>query len=69
MGLRVPLMDVSRARDELGWTPSREAGEALRELLEGMKDGAGLDTPPLEPGGAGRFRVREVLSGVGSRTG
>ena len=45
------------------------AGEALLELLEGMREGAGLDTPPLEPGGAGPLRAREFLSGIGSRGG
>ena len=69
MALAVPLMDVTRAREELGWTPRHGAGEALRELLEGMAAGAGLDTPPLEPGGAGPLRLREILSGVGARTG
>jgi len=34
-----------------------------------MREGAGLDTPPLEPGGAGPLRARELLSGVGGRTG
>ena len=35
----------------------------------GMREGAGLDTPPLEPGGAGPLRLRELLSGVGARLG
>jgi UDP-glucose 4-epimerase len=69
MGLGVPLMDSSRARDELGWTPRFSAADALSELLDGIRDGAGLDTPPLEPGGAGPGRIRELASGVGSRTG
>jgi UDP-glucose 4-epimerase len=69
MALGVPLMDMRRAREELGWTPRRDAGDALRELLEGMAEGAGLDTPPLEPGGAGPLRTREILAGVGARTG
>ena len=69
MGLAVPLMDLTRARSELGWSPQRSAGEALLELLEGMRAGAGLDTPPLEPGGAGPLRAREFASGVGARTG
>jgi hypothetical protein len=34
-----------------------------------MREGAGLDTPPLEAGGAGPLRARELLSGVGGRTG
>ena len=29
MGLGVPVMDVSRARSELGWSPKRTASEAL----------------------------------------
>ena len=69
MGLAVPLMDVTRAREELGWQPQHSAADALVDLLEGMREGAGLDTPPLEPGGAGPLRAREFLSGVGGRTG
>ncbi|HLM09268.1 MAG TPA: NAD-dependent epimerase/dehydratase family protein [Thermoleophilaceae bacterium] len=69
MGLGVPLMDTTRAQSELGWRPARTADDALRDLLDGLRDGAGLDTPPLEPGGAGPLRAREFLSGVGSRTG
>ncbi len=45
----VPLMDTSRARAELGWEPRWDAGEALLELLEGLRDGAGVPTPPLRP--------------------
>jgi nucleoside-diphosphate-sugar epimerase len=68
MGLGVPVMDVSRARTELGWLPERTSSEALLDLLEGIREGAGLDTPPLEPGGAGPLRAREFASGVGART-
>ncbi len=67
MGLAVPLMDAGRARDELGWTPRHGAGDSLTELLEGMRDRAGLDTPPLAPDSGGPLRVRELLSGVGKR--
>jgi UDP-glucose 4-epimerase len=69
MGLKVPLLEFSRARELLGWEPQRSASDALLDLLAGMREGAGLDTPPLEPGGAGPLRVRELLSGVGARTG
>jgi UDP-glucose 4-epimerase len=69
MGLGVPLMDVSRARSELGWSPKQSASDALLDLIEGIREGAGLETPPLEPGGAGPLRVREFASGVGARTG
>ena len=67
MALHVPIMDCSRAREELGWRPRRTSVEALRELLEGIRDGAGIDTPPLAPGTGGPLRIRELLTGVGSR--
>ena len=69
MGLAVPLMDTARARRELGWEPRRGADDALRELIEGIRDRAGVDTPPLAPGTSGPLRARELLTGVGRRTG
>lgn len=69
IALGVPVMDVSRARDELGWRPEHSATEALLDLMAGMREGAGMDTPPLEPGNAGPLRAREFLSGVGARGG
>ena len=68
MALAVPVMDTTRIRTELGWKPARTSSEALLDLIAGMHDGAGLDTPPLEPGGAGPLRAREFASGVGART-
>ncbi|MBD0339285.1 MAG: NAD-dependent epimerase, partial [Thermoleophilia bacterium] len=67
LALAVPLLDVSRARSELGWEPRRTAEEALLELLAGIRDGAGIDTPPLAPGAGGPPRARELVTGVGSR--
>jgi UDP-glucose 4-epimerase len=67
MAFAVPVMDTTRAREELGWQPKRSSSEALLDLLDGMREGAGLETPPLEPGGAGPLRVREFASGVGRR--
>jgi nucleoside-diphosphate-sugar epimerase len=69
LALSVPVMDVTRARQELGWQPRIDAGEALLELLEGIRDGAGLDTPPLAPSTGGRLRWREIRTGVGARAG
>jgi UDP-glucose 4-epimerase len=65
LALTVPLLDTTRAREELGWQPRFTADEALRELLEGMNEGAGAETPPLAPGTGGPLRIRELLSGVG----
>jgi UDP-glucose 4-epimerase len=67
MGLAAPLLDAGRAEKELGWKPSHAADDALRELLGGIRDRAGLDTPPLAPDTGGPLRVREVWSGVGRR--
>jgi UDP-glucose 4-epimerase len=67
MGLSVPVMDWSRAREVLGWEPRRTSVEALRELIDGIRENAGLDTPPLAPHAGGPLRVRELLSGVGGR--
>jgi UDP-glucose 4-epimerase len=69
LALGVPLMDTTRARSELGWEPQRNAGDALRELLTGIADGAGAPTPPLDPATSGPLRLREFLTGVGRRGG
>jgi len=68
MGLDAPVMDTSRVRAELGWKPKRSGSEALLELIEGMRDGAGAPTPPLDPSTGGPGRVREILTGVGSKS-
>ena len=49
MALNVPMMSSERAREELGWEPRRSGVEALEELLEGMREGHGGETPPLKP--------------------
>ncbi|MDN0197691.1 SDR family oxidoreductase [Streptomyces sp. S.PNR 29] len=45
--LRLPLMDCTRARTELGWRPERTAPQVLEEFLLGLQQGAGADTEPL----------------------
>jgi UDP-glucose 4-epimerase len=67
MALNVPVLDYTRAREVLGWEPRRTSVEALRELLDGIRERAGLDTPPLAPGTGGPLRIRELLTGAGSR--
>jgi UDP-glucose 4-epimerase len=49
LALSAPLLDTTRARQELGWTPQRSGEEAIADLLAGLREGAGLDTPPLSP--------------------
>jgi UDP-glucose 4-epimerase len=64
---QVPIMDTTKARTELGWTPQYSADETLLDVIEGLRTGSGLDTPPLSPKTGGPFRIREILTGVGGR--
>jgi ferritin-like metal-binding protein YciE/nucleoside-diphosphate-sugar epimerase len=66
MALNVPLMSSDRAREELGWEPRRSGVEALEELLEGLREGHGAETPPLEPDSAGAW-LDDLKTGVGAR--
>jgi UDP-glucose 4-epimerase len=65
LALQSPLMDAARARAELGWQPRRSATHALEELLAGLREGAGADTPPLDPKAGGPLRLAEFRTGVG----
>ncbi|HEX4307554.1 MAG TPA: NAD-dependent epimerase/dehydratase family protein [Solirubrobacterales bacterium] len=67
LALGVPLMDVSRAREELGWQPRISSLEALAELLAGIRRGSGGKTPPLDPRAGGTLRAGEFATGVGER--
>ena len=49
MAFAVPLLDTSRARRELGWSPSVDAESVLREVLDGMRHRASGGTPVLRP--------------------
>lgn len=45
----VPLMDTSRARSELGWSPATSGARVLAETVQGMQDGAAGASPVLRP--------------------
>lgn len=62
--LQLPIMDVSRARSELGWSPQLTARDAIEEFLRGLREGAGMPTPPLSARLAGGRR-QELRTGVG----
>jgi nucleoside-diphosphate-sugar epimerase len=62
LALGVPLLDTARALQELGWKPRHGADEALLDLLVGLREGAGLETPPLT---TEKSRAEEILTGVG----
>jgi hypothetical protein len=65
--LQLPIMDVTRARDELGWTPRHSSLDAVREFLDGLRAGDGMRTPPLSPHTSGPWRIQEIRTGVGQR--
>ena len=60
LALSLPVMDTRRAREELGWQSSKSSLDAIGELFEGLRTGAGMDTPPLRRHAGGRFRQREI---------
>lgn len=67
LAIRLPVMDTTRARNELGWAPRHGSLDALTAFLEGLRSGSGAPTPPLAPSTGGSFRVREITSGVGKK--
>ncbi|MGP3933258.1 NAD-dependent epimerase/dehydratase family protein [Nonomuraea sp. KM88] len=68
LALRIPVMNVRRAREVLGWTPEYSSQEAMRELFRGLREGAGMDTGPLAPDRGPARRMRELATGVGGRS-
>jgi UDP-glucose 4-epimerase len=69
LALAVPLLETTRAREELGWSPRYSADEALRELIRGVQTGGRDATPPLASRTSGPFRIRELLTGIGRKDG
>jgi UDP-glucose 4-epimerase len=65
MAMSVPVMDTARAARELGWEPAVDAPAALAELVAGIREGAGFETPPLDRQAAGPARMRELATGIG----
>ncbi|MBC6459463.1 NAD-dependent epimerase/dehydratase family protein [Actinomadura sp. HBU206391] len=65
--MRLPLMDVTRAHTELGWSPRYSSLDAVSEFLDGLRTGAGMDTPPLDSAAGGPLRIREFMSRAGQR--
>lgn len=67
MAQHVPMMDTARARTELGWRASWSAGDALLDLLDGLRRRSGFRTPPLDPRTTAPARLPELQTGVGAR--
>jgi len=58
------VMDTSRARTELNWTPVHDAAQTVREVVTAMSRGQGFDTPVLRPRATGLARWYEAARGV-----
>ena len=67
LALAVPLLDCGRALERLDWMPLHSSTDALLELLNGLRERDGIETPPLASDTGGPLRVREILTGVGAR--
>lgn len=65
--MRLPIMDVTRARTELGWTPRHDALDAMLAFLRGLRTHDGAATPPLDPAAGGPLRASEFGTGVGKK--
>lgn len=63
---RLPVMDTTRVRHELGWVSHHTSDEAFAEFIEGLHTGAGGPTPPLRSEVEGG-RIHEFATGVGER--
>ncbi|MBC2934932.1 NAD-dependent epimerase/dehydratase family protein [Nocardioides sp. zg-1228] len=68
MGYAVPLLDSTRARTELGWSPTTDAVSVLAETLEGMQEAGWSRTPVLRPRSVAGGLLRTLRRGpVSSR--
>ncbi|WP_370323921.1 NAD-dependent epimerase/dehydratase family protein [Euzebya sp.] len=65
LALSLPVMDTARARTELGWAPTVPALDAVREVMAGLREGSGGQTPPLDVDGSVTARLDEIRTGVG----
>lgn len=47
--LSLPVLDTTRAREELGWQPRHTSSAAIEAFLHGLRHPTGMATPPLDP--------------------
>lgn len=64
MAWQLPLLDATRARTELGWTPRHDARAVLQEVVDALREGAHGSTPALRQRTV-REGVAKALSGAG----
>jgi len=64
--MQLPLLDSSRARNEMGWAPRATSQEAVSALLHGLQNASDDATPPLARETSGRLRSHELRTGIGT---
>jgi UDP-glucose 4-epimerase len=62
MGMGVPVMDTTRARQVLGWNETHSAADTLREMLMGIVELEGEASPALRPDDRRLRRPRRLPS-------
>jgi UDP-glucose 4-epimerase len=68
LAFAAPLLDTTRARNELGWTPSVAADTALAQVIGGMADAAAGTSAALRPRSvAGELAALLKRGPIGSR--
>ncbi|WP_322788504.1 NAD-dependent epimerase/dehydratase family protein [Allokutzneria albata] len=60
---RACLVLSARARAELDWHPRHDSADALAEVIGGMANGAGAQSPPLKPDTGPFGRLRDLRWG------
>ncbi|WP_432992445.1 NAD-dependent epimerase/dehydratase family protein [Dactylosporangium sp. CA-233914] len=63
LALAAPLLATTRATTELGWRPTIDATEALRDLAAGMAAHAHAGSPPLSGSSSSPGRLGALLHG------
>ncbi len=69
LGTRGPVMDVTRARRDLGWVAKRSTTDALLETLDAVAAGRGGGTPVLRGRSGAPGRVLEIVRALVPGTG
>ena len=64
LAFTVPLLDCSRARTDLGWTPKWTSTEALADLLEGVAQQTYTESAPLRQRSMLDLLRRDVTEGL-----
>nr|WP_314145150.1 NAD-dependent epimerase/dehydratase family protein [uncultured Rhodococcus sp.] len=49
LAFATPMLSTDRARRDLDWRPRMDGPDVLREVVRGMRDGAGSASDPLRP--------------------